>query len=133
MPPCASAQGTVQQTVQQYPRNLPRPLGRSSVQKSQRCWNPAMLSLAQKLAPLIEESSPAAREEPAISPAEAAIYRQFGRFSEVSTDGDRAKLIVDLALQVRTLPPDAAKLDLARILCGTVSEGDMGQEISSGY
>ena len=131
MPLCATAQGTVQQTVQRFAEisaKVATPLGpqfRVIVAKMLQARHP---ELARKLTPAVEKSSPAVREEPAVSPAEAVVYRQFGRFGDVSTDADRGRLIVDLALQVRALPPGAGKLDLARNLCGAVSEGDMGPE-----
>src|SRR5579862_4232588 len=103
MPLCAAAPGTVQQTVQRFEEisaKVAAPLGsqfRTIVAKMLLARHP---ELAKELMPAglaAEKSSPASRDETAISPAEAAIYQQFGRFGEVSTDPDRAKLIVDLA------------------------------------
>jgi len=134
IPLCAAGPGTVQQTAQRFEEisaKVPAPLGsqfRSTAAKMLQARHP---ELAQKLmpsGPAAEKWPPARREEPAISPGEATIYQEFGRFGQVSTDADRAKLILDLASQVRALPPDATKLDLARSLCDAVTEGDMGQQ-----
>ena len=134
MPLCAAGPGTVQKAAQRFEEicaKVPAPLGsqfRATAAKMLQAHHP---ELAQTLMPVglaAEKLPPAAREEPAISPAEAAIYQQFGRFGQVPTDADRAQLIIDLASQVRALPPDATKAYLARDLCGEVTEGDMGQE-----
>lgn len=134
MPLCAAGQGTVRQAAQRFEEicsKVPAPLGsefRATAAKVLQARHPELAQKLMPAGPAAERLPPARREEPAISSAEAALYQQFGRFGQVSTDADRAKLIIDLASQVRALPPDATKLSLARELCGAVTEGDMGQE-----
>src|SRR5208337_415279 len=130
MPLCAAGPGTVQQAAQRFEEicsKVPAPLGsqfRTTAAKVLQARHPELAQKLMPAGPAAEKLPPAPREEPAISPAEVAIYQQFGRFGQVSTDADRAKLIIDLASEVRALPPDATKLYLARNLCGAVTEGE---------
>lgn len=131
MPLCAAGPGTVQQAAQRFEEicsKVPAPLGSQFRFLAVRGLKARHPELAQKLMPATEKLPPAPREEPAVSPAEVAIYQQFGRFGQVSTDPERAKLLIDLASQVRALPPGATKLLLAWNLRGEVTEGDMGPE-----
>jgi len=134
MPLCAAGPGTVQKAAQRFEEicaKVPAPLGSQFRTAAAKMLQPRYPELAQTLMPVgsaAEKLPPAPRDEPAISPAEAAIYQQFGRFGQVLTDADRAQLIIHLASQVRALPSDATKAYLARDLCGEVTEGDMGQE-----
>jgi len=134
MPLCAAAPDTVQHAAQRFAEvsaRVPAPLRsqfRIMAANVLQARHPELARELMPKGPAAGKSPLGPQEEPSISPGEAAIYREFGRFGQVSNDADRAKLILDLASQVRALPPGATKLELARELCGAVSEGDPGQQ-----
>src|SRR5208283_1001925 len=100
MPLCAAGPGTVEQAAQRFEEicsKVPAPLESQFRFLAARGLKPRHPELAQKLMPAAGKLPPAPREEPAVSPAEVAIYQQLGRFGQVTTDADRARLIIDLA------------------------------------
>ena len=131
MPLCAAGPASVPEAARRFldvSAKVPPPLAVQFRVMAAKALQPHHAVLAQSMMPsgTAIPAPLARREDPAISAAEAAVYQQFGRFGEVAGEADRARLILDLASQVRALPAGAAKLDLARSVCGSVTEGDVG-------
>jgi len=133
VPLCAAAAvGTVEQAAARFDQlsaTLPTPLGhqfRALAAKALQARHP---ELAQKLAEPAANTGPT---EPRIDPASSeiglAIVLRLSQFSRLPTDADRARLLIELASEIRTLPAGPGKFSLAWELCAVVTEGDLGQQ-----
>lgn len=132
VPLCAAVPGTVEQAAasfEQQSARVPAPLGhqfRALAAKALQARHP---ELARKLAEPAANIGPAGpRVEPESSDAGVAILKSLGQLSYLPTDADRARLLVELASEVRALPAGAGKLWLAWNLFAVVTEGDLGQQ-----
>lgn len=133
VPLCAAAVGgPVEQAVARFDHlsaKAPAPLGhqfRALAAKSLQARHP---ELAQKLAELAGNTAPAVpRVDPASSAAGLAIVLRLSQFSHLPTDADRARLLIELASEIRALPAGPGKFSLARELLAVVTEGDLGQQ-----
>jgi peroxiredoxin len=68
-----------------------------------------------------------ARQVPAAATPEAAAIRgKMKPFRSLPTDADRARLVIEVASEIRALPNGPEKLSVARGLCSGVTEGDLG-------
>jgi thiol-disulfide isomerase/thioredoxin len=56
-----------------------------------------------------------------------AITARLRTIRGLPTDADRARVVAEIAGEIRALPSGAEKLSLARGLCGLVTEGDLGK------
>ncbi|SPE28319.1 Redoxin domain protein [Candidatus Sulfopaludibacter sp. SbA3] len=61
----------------------------------------------------------------------SAISQQFGQIRGLPTDADRARLVIQIARDIRALPEGAVRVSLASSLAGRVTEGDLGKEALS--
>jgi peroxiredoxin len=62
----------------------------------------------------------------AATPAAAAIRGKMKPFRSLPTDADRARLVIEVASEIRALPNRPEKLSLARGVCSGVTEGELG-------
>ncbi|MFY9725210.1 MAG: TlpA disulfide reductase family protein [Bryobacteraceae bacterium] len=133
VPLCAAAAGgTVEQAAARFDQlsaRVPAPLGhqfRALAAKALQARHP---ELAQRLA---EPAANAGPTEPRVDPASTetglAIVLRLSQFSRLLTDADRAKLLIELASEIRALPAGPGKFSLAWELLGVVTEGDLGQQ-----
>jgi peroxiredoxin len=75
------------------------------------------------------ETAARARQSPASATPEAAAIRgKMKPFRSLPTDADRARLVIEVASEIRALPNGPEKLSLARGLCSGVTEGELGPE-----
>ncbi|HYW47129.1 MAG TPA: TlpA disulfide reductase family protein [Bryobacteraceae bacterium] len=66
---------------------------------------------------------------PSANPPEVnSIQQRIGKMRGLPTDADRAKLAIEVAKDIRALPPGPAKLSLANSICNLATEGDLGKE-----
>ena len=61
----------------------------------------------------------------------SAIQQRIGRMRGLPTDADRARLAIQVAAEIRALPPGPAKLALAQSIGNLSTEGDLGKEALS--
>lgn len=127
----AAAVGAVEQAAARFDRlsaRVPAPFGpqfRALGAKALQARHP---ELAKKLAEsAMSTGLNGPRVDPASSDAGLAIVLRLSQFSRLPTDRDRARLLIELASEIRALPAGPGKLSLARELCAVVTEGELGQ------
>jgi peroxiredoxin len=133
VPLCAAAAaGAVEQAAARFDRlsaKVPAPLGRQFRALAAKALQTRHPDLARKLADPAANPLPAApRVDPASSAAGLAIVLRLSQLSRLPTDAGRARLLIQLASEVRALPAGPNKFSLAWELHAAVTEGDPGQE-----
>ena len=132
VPLCTAVPGAVEQAAarfEQQAARLPAPLGQQFRALAAKALHARHPELAQKLTEPAADTGPAGRRvEPESSDAGVAILKRLGQLGHLSTDADRARLLVELASEVRALPAGTGKLWLAWNLFAVVAEGDLGQQ-----
>jgi peroxiredoxin len=70
----------------------------------------------------------AAAPRPTPAPELAAIQQRMGQMRGLPTDADRAKLVLQIVADIRTLPSAIVKLGPISSLANLATEGDLGKE-----
>ncbi|SPE42411.1 Redoxin domain protein [Candidatus Sulfopaludibacter sp. SbA3] len=132
VPLCVAATGgTVEQAAARFDQlsaKVPAPLGLQFRVLGAKALQTRHPDLALKLAAPEENPGPAARRvDPASTETGLAIVLRLAQFSHLPSDKDRARLLIDLASEIRALPAGPVKFSLAWELHGAATEGDLGQ------